>query len=100
MLFRSELNRITSANHVKKIFGTDIFKLLTQAGYVEERQLDGRLVPIRTEKGLSKGIISAEKISKAGTSYTVLMYPSVVQKEIVEHYIEIRDRVKDEETKT
>lgn len=97
---RDELNRITSANHVKKIFGTDIFKLLTQAGYVEEQQLDGRLVPIRTEKGLSKGIISAEKISKAGTSYTVLMYPLVVQKEIVEHYIEMRDRVKDEEVKT
>lgn len=97
---RDELNRITSANHVKKIFGTDIFKLLTQAGYVEEQQLDGRLVPIQTETGLSKGIISAEKISKAGTSYTVLMYPSVVQREIVEHYIEMRDRVKDEEAKT
>ena len=90
---KDELNRITSADNVKHIFGTDIFKLLTSMGYVEERQIDGRSVQIQTELGLSKGIVTIEKISKKGNTYTVLMYPPVVQKEIVEHYIEIRDQV-------
>lgn len=87
---KEELNRITSVNNVKHIFGTDIFKLLTSMGYVEERQIDGRYVQIQTELGLSKGIVTIEKISKIGNAYTVLMYPPLVQKEIVEHYIEIR----------
>lgn len=89
---KDELNRITSADHVKHIFGTDIFKLLTGMGYVEERQIDGRSVQAQTESGLSKGIEAVEKISKIGNAYTVLMYPPEVQKEIVEHYIEIANR--------
>ncbi len=88
---KDELNRITSADNVKHIFGTDIFKLLTEMEYVEERQIDGRVVQIQTELGLSKGIVAIEKISKLGNAYTVLMFPPIVQKEIVEHYIEIRN---------
>lgn len=87
---KDELNRITSVDNVKHIFGTDIFKLLTSMGYVEEQMIGGRFVQIQTELGLSKGIVSIEKISKRGNTYTVLMYPALVQKEIVEHYIEIR----------
>ena len=85
---KDELNRITSVDNVKHIFGTDIFKLLTSMGYVEERQIDGRSVQIQTELGLSKGIATIEKISKIGNAYTVLIYPPLIQKEIVEHYIE------------
>ena len=88
---KDELNRITSADNVKHIFGTDIFRLLTSIGYVEERQIDGRFVQIQTELGISKGIVTIERISKRGNTYTVPLYPPVVQKEIVEHYIEIRD---------
>ena len=62
-------------------------------GYVEEKQIEGRMVQTQTEAGLSKEIISIEKISKIGNTYTVLMYPSAVQKEIVEHYIAVRDQV-------
>lgn len=94
---KDELNRITSVDNVKHIFGTDIFKLLTSMGYVEERQIDGRFVQIQTELGISKGIVTIEKISKLGNTYTILMYPSLVQKEIVEHYIEIRDQVESDE---
>ena len=83
---KDELNRITSVDNVKHIFGTDLFRLLTQKGYVEERQIDGRFVQIQTEAGLSKGIATVEKISKMGNTYTVLMYPPVIQKEIVEHF--------------
>lgn len=90
---KDELNRITSADNVKHIFGTDIFKMLTQLGYIEERQIEGRFVQIQTELGLSKGIAATEKISRTGYVYTVLMYPPAVQKEIVEHYIEIRNKV-------
>ncbi|MCI8307300.1 MAG: DNA helicase RecQ [Lachnospiraceae bacterium] len=87
---KDELNRITSADNVKHLFGTDIFRFLTQVGYVEETQIDGRIVQVQTELGLSKEIVTTEKISKKGNTYTVLMYPPAIQKEIVEHYIEIR----------
>ena len=90
---KDELNRITSGNNVKHIFGTDIYRFLTEKGYVEERNIDGRFVQVPTETGQTKGIIAVEQTSKIGTVYTVLKYPHAVQKEIVEHYIEIRDQV-------
>ena len=90
---KEELNRITSVDNVKHIFGTDIFKILTLMGYVEEQQIDGRSVQIQTELGLSKGIVAIEKISKIGNAYKVLMYPPMVQKEIVEYYIEIGEQI-------
>lgn len=78
---------------LKHIFGTDIYRFLTEKGYVEERNIDGRSVQVPTEIGQTKGIIAVEQTSKIGTVYTVLKYPHAVQKEIVEHYIEIRDQV-------
>ena len=90
---KGELNRITSADNVKCIFGTDIFRLLTKLGYVEERMIDGRSVKTQTETGLSNGITTIEKISKKGNTYTVLLYPPAVQKEIVDYYTEVRDQV-------
>lgn len=83
---KEQLNSITSAENAKHIFGTDIFRLFNGMGYVEEKEVDGRTVQIRTEAGLSKGIETAEKISKIGNTYTVLLYPRSIQKEIVEHY--------------
>ena len=90
---KDELNRIKSADNVKHIFGTDIFRFLMQQGYVEERRIDGRSVQIQTESGLSKGIVAVEKTSKAGNVYTVLMYPQAVQKEIVEYYTGMIEKV-------
>lgn len=90
---KDELNRITSGNNVKHIFGTDIYRFLTEKEYVEERNINGRSVQVPTEIGQTKGIIAVEQTSKIGTVYTVLKYPHAVQKEIVEHYIEIRDQV-------
>lgn len=94
---KDELNRITSGDNVKHIFGTDIYRFLTEKGYVEERNIDGRSVQVPTETGQTKGIIAVEQTSKIGTVYTVLKYPHAVQKEIVEHYIEIRDQVATED---
>ncbi len=83
---KDELNRITTADNVKHIFGTDVFRLLTDMGYVEEKMVAGRSVQVQTQAGLAKGITTTEKTSKKGNVYTVLLYPPVVQKEIVEHY--------------
>lgn len=94
---KDELNRITSADNVKHIFGTDIFKLLSDMGYVEEQQIHGRFVQTQTELGLSKGIATVEKKSKTGTIYTVLIYPPVVQKEIVEHFAEMKEKIASDE---
>jgi len=90
---KDELNRITSGNNVKHIFGTDIYRFLTEKGYVEERNIDGRSVQVPTETGETRGIAVVEQTSKIGTVYTVLKYPPEVQKEIVDHYIEIRNQV-------
>ncbi len=94
---KDELNRITSGNNVKHIFGTDIYRFLTEKGYVEERNIDGRFVQVPTEIGHTKGIAVVEQTSKIGTVYTVLKYPPEVQKEIVDHYIEIRNQVATED---
>ncbi|WP_090298385.1 DNA helicase RecQ [Pseudobutyrivibrio sp. ACV-2] len=83
---KEELNRITSVENVKQIYGTDIFRFLAQAGYVEEKKIDGRNIQTQTSLGIEKGIVTTEKISKNGNPYNVLLYPKVIQKEIVEHY--------------
>lgn len=90
---RDELKRISSAENIKQLFGTDIFRFLTDLGYVNEVLTDGRLIKQATETGISKGIISVEKISEKGNVYEVLMYPAEVQKEIVEHYIEKKEEI-------
>ncbi len=90
---RDELKRISSAENIKQLFGTDIFRFLTDLGYVNEVLTDGRLVKQATETGISKGIISVEKISEKGTVYEVLMYPAEVQKEIVAHYVGKREEI-------
>ena len=90
---RDELKRISSAENIKQLFGTDIFRFLTDLGYVNEVLTDGRLVKQATETGVSKGIISVERISEKGNAYEVLMYPAEVQKEIVEHYVRKKEGI-------
>ncbi len=87
---KEELNRITSAENVKHIYGTDIFRLLAEKGYVEQQQVDGREVQAPTDLGVARGIETAERVSKAGNTYTVLKYPPEIQKEIVEAYVKNR----------
>ncbi len=90
---RDELKRISSAENIKQLFGTDILRFLTDLGYVNEVLTDGRLVKQATETGVSKGIISVERISEKGNAYEVLMYPAEVQKEIVEHYVRKKEGI-------
>lgn len=84
---RDELNRITSADNVKRLFGTDISRWLVSEGYVEERNTKGIMLSYQTEKGSARGIEMEERISRNGNAYPVLKYPMEIQKEIVEHYI-------------
>jgi ATP-dependent DNA helicase RecQ len=92
---KDELNRITSAQNVKHIFGTQIMEFLKTVGYVEEQKVDGRFFQGATELGASKGITFVEKTSQLGTVYNVLVYPISIQKEIVDHYI--RTDIEEEE---
>ncbi len=84
---RDEMNRITTAENVKKLFATDLFRYLNSCGYVEEKVEDGRTFNMATPAGAAKGIVQSEMISEKGNPYYVLTYPAEVQKEIVEHYI-------------
>ena len=90
---KDELNRISSAENVKPVFGTDIFRLLAAKGYVEEKTIEKRTLQRPTPLGAAKGIVTGEKISKNGTRYPVLLYPPAVQEEIVAHYIAVGEQI-------
>ena len=80
---KNELNRISTAENVKKLTGVRIMEYLMSKGYVEEHIIDEKSIKNPTESGREKGIITVEKISQAGFPYTLLMYPIEVQREIV-----------------
>ena len=84
---KDELNRISTADNAKNIFGTDIMKFLTEMGYIAEKNIGGRFMMAQTDEGLSKGIVTTEKVSQKGNTYPVLLYPKQVQMEIVRHYV-------------
>ena len=83
---KDELNRICTAENVKPVFGADIRRLMESWGYITGKRINGMLLPFPTELGTAKGIVTGTKISQAGNSYTVLLYPPEIQKEIVAYY--------------
>ena len=83
---KDEINRICSAENVKKATNVKILEFLQDQGYIEERLVNGFNLKTQTELGSQKGILTEEKISQAGNAYTVLRYPRNIQKEIVEHF--------------
>lgn len=84
---KNELNRITTAENIKKISGTKIWEYLVSLELVIEKNFDGKFVKVQTEKGLAMGIKTVECTSQAGNTYIRLKYPISVQKLIVDHYI-------------
>lgn len=86
---KDELNRICSADDVKKIVGTRIWDVLAEKGLVGEKFLGGISQKYPTSEGKELGIVSVDKESAKGNHYTVLMYPPSVQKMIVEYYANI-----------
>ncbi len=83
---RDELNRICTAVNARKIAGTKIFAYLESKGLVDEVFENGVHLKVGTPLGRDNGIRSVERISQAGNHYFVLMYPTEIQKMIVEHY--------------
>lgn len=90
---KDELNRITTAENVKKVTITAIWGFLVSEGYTEEADKDGIFIKIQTEKGLNVGIQTIEKISPAGNPYTLLMYPENIQRLIVEYFVQLKETV-------
>ena len=92
---KDELNRITTAENAKKVTVTAIWGYLVSEGYTEESDKDGGFVKIQTEKGLTAGIQTIEKVSTNGNPYTLLMYPENIQKLLVNHFVDIKETVLD-----
>ena len=86
---KDELNRICSADNVKKIVGTRIWEVLAEKGLIGEKFVGGINQKYPTAEGKELGIVSVDKESVKGNHYTVLMYPPSVQKMIVEYYANI-----------
>ncbi len=85
---KERLNLVAEGNDVYKITVKRIMELLAEWGYVEELNIEGRLIKMPTEKGQSEGITMEERVSTAGNSYNVLSYPESIQRLIVESFID------------
>ena len=94
---KDELNRISTADNIKKLSGARIMDYLVSRGYVEEQLIEGKSYKTQTALGKDKGIITVDKISKDGNSYTLLKYPIVIQKEIVKFFYEFGKILLDDE---
>lgn len=88
---KDELNRITSAENVKKMTNIKIWEYLVSLNLVGEQNVNGTFIKVQTEKGLEMGIKTIEKTSASGYAYTLLMYPPKVQKIIMDYYIGPRE---------
>lgn len=84
---RDEMNRICKRDGVKKIPATRLTEFLVEAGLIVPQERDGKFSKVPTDKGISLGIKSEERVSERGNAYTLLLYPPQVQKMIVENYI-------------
>ncbi len=84
---KDELNRICTVDVVKKATITKIWDYLVSEELTTLEKTDGQFIKVATKKGRALGIQMVDKISKAGISYRLLMYPREVQKRIVEYFV-------------
>lgn len=92
-----ELNRISSAEDIKKCTHKSIWEYLASKGYVTEENINGRMIKVQTEAGRDAGIITVDKVGKSGMAYTLLKYPVEIQREIVGAFVGKREAEEDEE---
>lgn len=95
---RSELNRITTADNVRKCTYKKIWEFLFTSGYVTEEQVDGVWSKIPTEIGLLRGITIKERISEMGFHFKSLLFPPDIQREVVESFISVDNTQMKEES--
>lgn len=86
---KDELNRICSADNVKKVTITRIWELLVGFGLTFEDDEGGIHVKKQTDRGRQLGIVTVNKVSQSGMEYTLLMYPEAVQRMIVDALAEL-----------
>ena len=86
---KKELNRLVADRDIKRITSKELYYFLAYRGYVQEQRINGSLVWIPTQAGRDKGIAVVDKKSTFATNFEVLLYPTEVQQEVVEHYIRI-----------
>ena len=84
---RDEMNRICSRDNVKKLPVTKLTEFLVAEGLIVEKEQEGRFAKAPTEKGDELGIKVINKVSEKGNAYTLLMYPTNVQRMLIEHFI-------------
>lgn len=85
----NEMNRVCKAEGVKKATVAKISEYLISENLIATRERDGNSYKVQTEKGMALGIKTVEKVSQKGFTYTLLVYPTAVQKMIVNHFIEV-----------
>ncbi len=83
---KERLNRICTAENVKKVTIAIIWDYLVSVGLTVEKLQEGNMVKTQTEEGLKAGIKTIDKVSQKGFTYQLLMYPETVQKMIVEAF--------------
>lgn len=84
---RDEMNRICSRDNVKKIPATWLIKILVKEDLITEKEDAGKYSKAPTEKGSRLEIRVIEKVSEKGNAYTVLQYPIVIQRMLVNRFI-------------
>ncbi len=85
---KEELNRICSAEKVKKISATRIWDYLASMGLVEEENTNGVHQKRATKAGIENGISNIEKEGKSGIHYSVVAFNAKAQRMIAEHYVQ------------
>ena len=85
---KDELNRICSADNVKKVTITRIWENLVELGLTIEDCTEGVHIKKQTERGKQMGIVTVNKVSQSGFEYSLLMYPESVQRLVVDTFID------------
>jgi len=84
---REQLNQISTAPNVKKITIAVIWEYLVAAGLTVEQQAEEGYKKVATQQGTQLGIKTVDKVSQGGLEYQLLVYPDVVQRMVVEHFV-------------
>ena len=84
-----QMNRINTAENMKKLTGTQITTFLQEEGLILiTKRENGFYDRSATEKGKEIGITEIDKVSPDGVEYKLLKYPQNVQQIILEHFCE------------
>ena len=84
---KNELNRICTAEGVKKVSLGILWDYLVSQELTCEEGINGIFVKKPTAKGLEYGILLEDRVTPSGVPYQLIKYPPKVQKMIVDYLI-------------